>query len=612
MPSAKSHVRIRIVSLLLFVGCFSIYLLNSRWMMSGDSIPTSIWLFNLLENHSLTFNPLAQQPLFQNGLSYYFFPHKNGDWVTIYPIGTSILTAPIYLLFYLHFKLTHAGAPLNLLVSEFEEQRRTYEKLAAAILASGSVVIFFHLAKSRFKASIALISAIVFGFATTTWSVSAQALWQHGALNFSVLTGLLALVKANQFKSKALRSNILLLLAGVFLGLLPGIRPTAVVYILPALFYMRLTQIRGWRFLGLGLLAGLPALLWNLYYFGNIFGGYSSLNGFHQWQFFVDSTAGILFSPSRGLFVYSPVLLFVLPGLIYLIRNLWRSYPIAIDILFLVMLMMSGVILMSYCFVSWWWGGYSYGPRFLTDVLPAFCLMLAYFLEWVTKRSGSRYGQVIWQTLFVTTAVVSLMVQFLGVAMPLSAADWNGIPYPVDIKPQRAWQWGDSQILRHLRALQHETLMEPLRSQDYIAGFQGRIMGLKDEVGRAIASSQSLQYHRNAITQRNYIILRPQLQNLGNHPWYGYRYGIYRGGVFVKGELFDQQNQLIQETAFYLPQRCNPQGSTEAIGALVLPKEQKQNPQKQPYKLVLELWIRGATMLPADTYSVDIQLPAIE
>jgi hypothetical protein len=615
MLLGKYKNRMLLISVLLFVGCLIIYMLNLRLMISGDSIPTSIWIFNLLENHSITFNNLVNQPLFANGLNYYFVKHTNGDWITIYPIGTAIFTAPLYLLFYLQFKLTHAGAPLNLLVSDFEMQRRTYENLAAAILASGSVVIFFHLAKVRFRSSLALITALIFGFATTTWTVSSQALWQHGTLNFCVLASLLALAKAKpSAKAKDLNWQNLnqtpLILSGIFCGLLLGIRPTAVVYILPALIYVGMTQFRGLIFLGLGLLSCLPALIWNLYYFGNILGGYSSLAGFHQLQFFTDATAGILFSPSRGLFVYSPVLWFVVPGCLYLIRNFRRNQYQPIDGLLFGTFVMSGVILLSYCFVACWWGGYSYGPRFLTDVLPAFCLMLAYCLEWLARTPWKTYWRVIFQAIFATTAVISMGVQFLGVAMPLNAADWNGIPYPVDIKPQRAWQWSDSQILRHLQALRHEPAMEKLHHPDYVAGFQGKITGLKNESGKLIQSAQTLRYQRSKVTNLNYIILRPQLTNLGVQPWYGYRYGIQRGSVYVKGKLLDQQDQLIQETDFYLPKRGNPQQSAEAIGAFVLPRSVPTNQQPnlvkgQQYKLVLSLWIRGATMLPADSYSLN-------
>jgi hypothetical protein len=617
MAQTKSKTRIRIISILLFVGCLIVYLLNARLMISGDSVPTSLWMFNLLENHTINFNSLADQPLFPKDGFYYFQRHVNGDWITFYPMGTAILTAPLYLLFYIQFKLTHFGAPLNLLTPEFAIQSRSYERLAASILASSSVVIFFHLAKARFKANIALISAILFAFATTTWTTSSQALWQHGAMNFSVLAGLLALVKANQSTDQGARdlsekpiarstrhSKVLLILAGILFGLLPGIRPTAVVYMLPPLIYVMLTQWRGLRCFGIGLLSALPALAWNFYYFGHVFGGYSTISGFHKLEYFFGSTAGILFSPSRGLFVYSPILLFVLPGFLYLIHHVRKGLTRSIDHLFLGTFLVSNIILGSYFFVLCWWGGFSYGPRFLTDILPACCLMLAYCLEWMQKIPGKPYGKSILQMLFALAAAFSVLVQFVGVAMPLGGADWNGTPYSVDIAPERAWQWTDNQIMRHFRALQHEKLMQPIKKrQDIINQFAAKITSLNDESGQPVELTQPLKPHPNPIADYSYFILRPQLQNIGSQTWYGYKYGIDILGVYVKGKLFDRQDKLLQEIYFYAPDRYQPQELAETIGTINLPNS---SPTDQPYKLVLEAWLRHEKMLATGTYLFNI------
>jgi len=67
------------------------------------------------------------------------------------------------------------------------------------------------------------------------------------------------------------------------------------------------------------LLSGIPFLLYNIHYFGNLFGGYSTLlNSFDFSSEIFARLMGLLFSPSRGLFVYTPVMLLSILGfLIY-------------------------------------------------------------------------------------------------------------------------------------------------------------------------------------------------------------------------------------------------------------------------------------------------------
>jgi hypothetical protein len=586
----------RLISILLFVGAFVTYILNDRLMITGDSLPASIWVFNLLENHSLTFNALADKPLFANGLNYYFSQHANGDWITNYPIGPAILTAPLYILFYIQFKLSHLGAPLGLLTPEFEMQRFSYERLAASILAAASVVVFFHVAKVRFKAPIALITAMVFGFCTTTWTASSQALWQHGPLNFVVLVSLWAL----------LRPQPRILLAGICGGFLFGIRPTAIVYVLPLMLYVWSTTPRRLPLFASGMLACLPALVWNLYYFGYVLGGYSviSATGFHKLAYFPVAFPGILFSPSRGVLVYSPVLLFALPGCLYLIRNLTRrTWHRPIDALFLGLFVASLGIFLSYGFVACWWGGHSYGPRFLTDVLPAFCLMIAYWLEWLRQKWLKKFWRNSLIVIFGVTALFSMGVQFLGVALPVNGADWNGIPTGADLA-ERAWRWPDSQIVRNFQALRHEPKTKYLRSPGYVSRFNGAIMSIGDEQGRQLDHAQTLTIAASTI-QGNSVFLRPQVMNRSEETWYGYQYGIRRGAIQVKASRFDGQDKLLSQSYFYLPNRCAPHQICETRGTLeLLPRSLTGMPEK----VLFELNLAGVEASPIATYKVALKI----
>jgi hypothetical protein len=90
---------------------------------------------------------------------------------------------------------------------------------------------------------------------------------------------------------------------------------------------------------------------------------------------------GITFSPFRGLFFYSPVLLLALPGFYFW----WRSGLYRLE--WVVALLSSSVIFLFNAASIMWWGGFAIGPRYLLPALPFMALPLAFTLK---KISGSR------------------------------------------------------------------------------------------------------------------------------------------------------------------------------------------------------------------------------
>ena len=77
-----------------------------------------------------------------------------------------------------------------------------------------------------------------------------------------------------------------------------------------------------------------------------------------------DLVFGSLISPSRGILVFSPIFLICLFSVALKIKN--RTLD-RFDVLCItVTLAYVGMIAIS----PLWWAGHSYGPRFMTDVVP--------------------------------------------------------------------------------------------------------------------------------------------------------------------------------------------------------------------------------------------------
>jgi hypothetical protein len=106
----------------------------------------------------------------------------------------------------------------------------------------------------------------------------------------------------------------------------------------------------------------------------------------------------------------------------------------------------AGVGILTVAQFAVWWGGHSFGPRLLTDVLPALVLGLVPVWD-ATWRSG------LGRWLFLAAFVVSGLVQAVGAFYypSLRPVEWNASPVDVDHAHERLWEWRDPQILRLLR-----------------------------------------------------------------------------------------------------------------------------------------------------------------
>jgi hypothetical protein len=178
-------------------------------------------------------------------------------------------------------------------------------------------------------------------------------------------------------------------------------------------------------------------LAYNLYYFGSLAGPYSMAGGVEkfiipQWDAFL----GLLISPSRGLFVYSPVLLFALVGLISVLRE--RRDPLLAFIA-----IASLLLILLYSAWSSWHGDFSYSYRFLVDLLPGLSLFLALAWNWMIAQQWRK-------SLFVASAVFSVVVQIIGSFFYPCA--WFETPARANSHQERFWDWKDPEFLRCLHA----------------------------------------------------------------------------------------------------------------------------------------------------------------
>jgi hypothetical protein len=145
-----------------------------------------------------------------------------------------------------------------------------------------------------------------------------------------------------------------------------------------------------------------------------------------------------LFSPARGLFVFMPFFLLLLVPAVWkepmpdAFRRLrpWFCALIALHMLLIAM-------------HTDWWGGFSYGPRYLTDILPYLMILWLPALPWASQAR-------VRQAALAVTLAVSFLIQFRGATF-IQVHEWNSSPISVNENTHRIWDWSDPPFLRGLR-----------------------------------------------------------------------------------------------------------------------------------------------------------------
>jgi len=421
--------------LILFILVYVVYNTVSRMTMSGDTNPAAFLPLALILHQTVYFDAFIGAGL-GPGVAY-AFPLVNDHYVSLFPIVTPVLITPVYFVSYLLytvFSLPFDTASIMILA-----------KTSATIIAALSVVFVYLAGKELFPKKIALLTALVYAFATSTWSVSSQALWQHGTVELLLILMIYLVIRNEREQS---RNTI------IFLGLLSGLflfnRPPDAVLLLPIIGYVIWYERQNLPVYAVSAAAtGIPFLAYNLSIFGNVFGGYrQNLDLFSFSPGFIGNFAGLLIAPNVGLLIFSPVLVLSVFG--YL-----KLHTISLVRIRQVLVMFGPVIVLQilvYSFFELWGsaGAFSYGQRFLTGFIPVLAIFIGIavneFFIAGPKTSGTRAVQAAIILLIVSSVIVQVIGVFFYPLLPDRSAGslepWNPDHNPVI----ESWWYGISHI----------------------------------------------------------------------------------------------------------------------------------------------------------------------
>jgi hypothetical protein len=416
-------------ALLIAALCFAVYSVNARVIPSADTRPARYLPFAVLRDHRLTLEGFADEVQAR-------LPAQTGSFqvggrvLSASPVMGPLAALPLYVPVYLYLDSTGWNA------AELGFLAALLEKVAASAFAALAMGGLYLLLRRRLPVRDALTLTAACAFGTSTWVISSQALWQHGPAQLVLVATLLAATAPPSMRSLAL--------AGAGAAMLVGTRPPDVLLSLPvAVFCLLRANERRQR---LALLAGAAAMtalvLWcNLAASGHFTGGY----GFHgavvtPGTYFdhplFAGLAGELVSPGKGLLVFSPWLL------VGLVRRPDPPDPLDTAVRggrLLDSLLAAGVMAQLVLFAkAHWLAGYCYGPRYLTDMVPALAWILAPALRGLSGR---------WRLGLWVLIGWSIAVQAIG-AFRYPGGHSDDVLYSSATAP---WRPGNAQFLLELR-----------------------------------------------------------------------------------------------------------------------------------------------------------------
>jgi hypothetical protein len=477
-PNPESASQARPQAFAVFGLLLLVYLLTEPPIpgkVPTDYSPNSLVPVALLTHHSFDLKPYDALLQPHVGVAI----ESENFLVSFFPIGAGLSALPFYIPDHL--------SPAEMTLSRAEHVGR----IAAAFLTAASAAILLLILVEWISTPWAVFLTLVYGLGTCAFSILNKGLWQHGPAAFWITLALYASMGQRRGSG---RWGVL---SGAALGMAVLCRPTNIPFLLAALLE-RLVR-REFRPAALILLGAAPVgllhLWYNIHYLGGpfIFGGYDRVGASAVPN--LGRAFALCFSPGRGLFVFLPFLV-LLPAALWLAR---RVLPQPDRGFLASMLLGSAASLLLTSGWHTWWGGYSYGPRLLSDFTPVLVLAMA-------PLAHHAAGGVIWRRLLLPLGIASILIHTMGALVAGKPIFWDAIYMPNG--------WNDSSNLWHWK-----TSPIPFYAKVW---WRDRTHGVSPNARMADGCAGSLRVPSPPlrVTHGEFLAIPLVLKNHGSEPWW--------------------------------------------------------------------------------------------
>lgn len=407
---SKKFFQIVFISFFIYFGSWLfVYTtnINKLAIQSEDTLPAVFLPVAIIKEKTLYLNsyydimieryphPDDKQQI--RGLTPFYLKNIDGHYASAFTLISGFLAVPVYFL------------PLKLGLDMNWENLIVLSKISSSLIMALSGGFFYLLLKKQFSLDEKKASVLtgVFLFATVNFAMLSQSLWQHGTLQLFSILGLYFILE--HLKSPNFRP-FSAFLGGLFYGLAILSRPTAGLGLLLISIFalIKLNNLKAvfktGIFVALGVLLNIVFFFWynNKYYVGIENQGYASQLLGSWLSPFPISFIGVWISPSKGILTYSPVFIFSFVGFYIALK---KGLKENLQYLFYFLIVVIHTLVIS--FWKHWYGGYSFGYRMSSDIIPYLVLLMVPYLKssWYDKN----------HFLFSFLFGFSIMVQILGV-----------------------------------------------------------------------------------------------------------------------------------------------------------------------------------------------------
>ena len=354
-----------------------------------------------------------------------------GRLLYVYPWGSSLLSLPLVAM------LNAAGLRLAPHHKYNGYKELSAQAIITTALSAITILVIYEAAGYLLSLPAALAVTLGAAFGSPIWSSASRSLWpQTWAMLLTTIAIWILL-------SGSIRPFLLATVLAWSCLVRPQIIPD--VAVITGYVLVRYDRQFFWRYLAAGALSTIPICAMTWHFTGGLFSALYSPGMLDFPHKFWLRLYGVLLSPSRGFLVFTPVAFVPL----YLTIRYWKALPerrlaiVAIVIIAMHLMMLS----------SWitWWGGGSYGPRLLLEVVPWFVLLAILGIKaFEEDGSLSRPKRLVTASIGWVLLAASITTNAPG-ALAANAIGWKNLD---GNHLDALWDWHDPQFLCWIERLQ--------------------------------------------------------------------------------------------------------------------------------------------------------------
>lgn len=398
-----------LTAIFIFLVTYLVFTLHDNYSYTTDTLSNNYTAVNIIYNHKLSLDNLSAV-LINKGLIDVATKNKQNQYYSRTPILNGILSVPF---FYVFDKINGITFNNDLLFNEYYQiVGKYYGSLLISITSSILFLLLFKIFKNY---KLSLTCTFIYSFCTFTYGTSSQGNWQHAPSSILYIVSLIYFYKyLKHFKLTDITTSTIL----IFISYI--IRPLNVIFFIAQTIILIINK----KFKH-SILSVIVFIFFYLSYtfITKIIGipdGYQSaiidslrtINPIYSFKVLFN----LIFSPNYGLLVFYPVFILSFVGIILFILK-YKQTPLNPQkyILIYSLLIICAVFFLNSIWI-YWPGGYSWGPRLLSEATIPMIFYIYYFLSKFNKN----------KVVFISTIILtiySLSINIIGIYA--NNTEWN-------------------------------------------------------------------------------------------------------------------------------------------------------------------------------------------